>query len=89
MPALERDFVEEGLGHELVGGEADAAQRRGTHPGVTVELLDELVRDVIALQVGAEHEDEVLAAAALESHGIDKGGHPVRGDAMVPRHELA
>ena len=47
-PALARDLVHEHLGGEPVGQEADAAQRSGAHAGVAVELLDQLMRDVVA-----------------------------------------
>src|SRR5205807_10310946 len=47
--ALERDLVHERLGRKLVGGESDAAQGRGAHTRVLIELLDELMRYVVAL----------------------------------------
>ena len=65
--ALERDLVHEGFGRELVGGEADAAQRRGAHAGVAIELLDQLVRDVVAVQLGAAHQDAVASCRAARS----------------------
>ena len=77
MPRFERDLVEEGLGRELVGDEADAAHRRGAHTGVLVDLLDELMGHVIALEVGAEHQDEVLLAGAFVAHRIEERRDPV------------
>ncbi len=87
--ALERDFVDEGLGRELVGGEADPAQRVRAHTGVTIELFHQLVRNVITARLAAEHGNEVLAAAHLVAHRIHVGPDAVHGDAVMPRRELA
>ena len=47
--------LHEGLGRELVGGDADAAQRIGAHAGVAIELLHQLMWHVVAAHVGAGH----------------------------------
>ena len=86
---LARDLVDEGLGGKPVGQEADPAQRIGAHTGVAVELLHQLMRDVVALQVGAQHRDEVLAAGRLIAHRIHVGPDAIDRDAVLPGGELA
>ena len=49
--ALARDLVHKRLGGEPVGGEADPAQRIRAHTGITIELFDQLVRDLVAAQI--------------------------------------
>ena len=83
------DLVEEAFAGELVGGEADAAQRRGPHAGVLEHLLDELVGHVVAGEVGAEHQDAVAPVAALVADRIGKGQNPIAGDAVLEGDDLA
>ena len=47
------------------------------------------MRHVIALEVRAQHQDEVLLAGALVAHRIEVRRDPVADQAMVPRHEFA
>ena len=59
------------------------------HAGVAIELLDQLVRNVVTLEIGAEHGNEVLAAAHLVAHRVHVRPDAVHGDAVMPRRELA
>jgi hypothetical protein len=54
------DLVEEGLGRELVGHEADPAQRRRADPGVLPQLLGQAVRDVVRPDLRSQDGDEIL-----------------------------
>ena len=45
--------------------------------------------DVVALGVGAEHQDEVLLAGLLVAHRISERRDPIADEAMLPRHRLA
>jgi hypothetical protein len=77
------------LGGESVGDKTDPAQRIGAHPGVAIELLHQLVRNVVAFEVGTQHGDEVLAARHLVAHRMHEGADTVNGDAVVPGGKLA
>jgi hypothetical protein len=41
------------------GQEADSTQRIGPHAGVAVDMLDQLMRDIIAAGLAAQHRDVV------------------------------
>src|SRR3981081_2017700 len=54
------------------------------HAGVAVELIRGLMRDVVASQLHAAHEDVVLAAGLLEAHRVHIGRDAIARDPVVP-----
>jgi hypothetical protein len=87
--ALVGDFVHKRFGRELVGGEPDPAERRSANASVLVDLLHQLMRNVIPLGVGPQHQDEVLVAGLFIAHWINEWRHAISHKPMLPRHELA
>ena len=85
----ERHRIDSAFHRELVGGEADGAQWRRPHARVLIELLDQLMRDIVAGKVGAIHQDAVPPTTTLVANRVEERGHPISGQAMLPGNELA
>ena len=84
-----RELVDEHFGRKTVGGQADAAQRVGTHAGMHQHAFAQTISDFIGADVDPAQRDAITPLDLVVTHGVHERHHMIAHAAMVPARHIA